>query len=368
MTASLRQTPLAALHEELGARLVPFAGYALPVQYTDGALGEHRWTRAKAGLFDVSHMGQARLKGDDPARALETLVSGDLAGLGRHAQRYTLLLNDEGGIRDDLMVSRPDADGLFLVVNAATKQADFAHIAERLRGRAELEPLEDQALLALQGPAAAEALAELSPDVLSLVFMQARAMPVAGAPCIVSRSGYTGEDGYEISVPAAYVEELARRLLESPLVRPIGLGARDSLRLEAGLCLYGHDIDETTTPVEADLLWALPPSRRARGDFPGAAQILHQVETGPPRRRVGLLLKDKAPVREGARISTEAGEGRVTSGGFAPTLGAPIAMGYVPADAAAPGAEVEIERRGQMLKAQVAKTPFVPHRYARARA
>jgi aminomethyltransferase len=367
MTDILRQTPLTALHEELGARMVAFAGYTMPVQYRDGVLAEHRWTRASAGLFDVSHMGQARLRGSGAAAALETLVSGDISGLGPHAQRYTLLLNEAGGIRDDLMVSRPDADGLFLVVNAAVKEADFAHIAAQLRGLAELEPLEDRALLALQGPAAAGVLAELAPETSALAFMEARAIEVAGEPCLVSRSGYTGEDGFEISLSAAHAESLARLLLARDAVRPIGLGARDSLRLEAGLCLYGHDIDETTSPVEADLLWALPPSRRARGDFPGAARILRELAEGPARKRVGLAVRDKAPVREGARITTAAGEGVVTSGGFAPTLGAPIAMGYVPAAAAAPGTRVEIELRGRALPAEIVKPPFTPHRYHRRR-
>ncbi len=365
MTPNLRYTPLAALHEELGARMVPFAGYAMPVQYRDGVLAEHRWTRAKAGLFDVSHMGQARLRGADAAAALETLVCGDVQGLPPGGQLYTLLLNEEGGIRDDLMVSRPDDDGLFLVVNAAVKAADFDHIAGRLAGRAALEVLEDRALIALQGPAAADVLGELAPEALDLVFMQARAMEVAGEACMVSRSGYTGEDGFELSVPAARAERLTRLLLASEDVRPIGLGARDSLRLEAGLCLYGHDIDETTSPVEASLLWTVPRARRARGDFPGAARILREIAEGPARKRVGLALDGKAPAREGAVISTAAGAGVVTSGGFAPTLGAPVAMGYVPAAAAKVGTGVEIELRGRALAAKVVRTPFVPHRYHR---
>ena len=365
MPPDLRKTPLHDLHEELGARMTPFAGYAMPVQYRDGVLAEHRWTRAKAGLFDVSHMGQARLRGQDPAAALETLVCGDIKGLPDGAQRYTLLLEDDGGIRDDLMVARPDGDGLFLVVNAAVKDADFAHIAGALDGAAELEPFDDRALLALQGPSAADVLAELAPEAVDLAFMQARAIEVAGEVCIVSRSGYTGEDGFEISMPAARAETLARLLLASEDVRPIGLGARDSLRLEAGLCLYGHDIDETTSPVEASLLWTIPQHRRKSGDFPGAKRIKREIAKGPARRRVGLALKDKAPAREGAKIVSDAGEGVVTSGGFAPTLGAPIALGYVPAAAAEPGTRVTIELRGRALEAEVVKTPFVPHRYAR---
>jgi aminomethyltransferase len=365
MPPDLRRTPLHELHEELGARMTPFAGYEMPVQYRDGVLAEHRWTRAKAGLFDVSHMGQARLRGKDAAAALETLVCGDIEGLAPGSQRYTLLMNDDGGIRDDLMVSRPDEDGLFIVVNAAVKDADFAHIAGALDGRAELEPLKDRALLALQGPAAADVLSELAPEALDLAFMQTRALEVAGELCIVSRSGYTGEDGFEISTPAARAETLARLLLASEHVRPIGLGARDSLRLEAGLCLYGHDIDDTTSPIEAALVWAVPPQRRKKADYPGAKRIKQELAKGPARRRVGLAIKDKAPAREGAKIATDAGEGVVTSGGFSPTLNAPVAMGYVPAKAAEPGARVTIEVRGRALEAEVVKTPFVPHRYAR---
>jgi aminomethyltransferase len=365
MPPDLRRTPLHDLHDELGARMTPFAGYEMPVQYRDGVLAEHRWTRTRAGLFDVSHMGQARLRGPDAAGALEALVCGDVKGLAPGAQRYTLLLNDEGGIMDDLMVSRPDDDGLFLVVNAATKDADFAHIAAALDSRAALELLEDRALLALQGPAAADVLAEVAPEVVDLAFMQARALEVAGEVCLVSRSGYTGEDGFEISMPAARAETLARLLLASEGVHPIGLGARDSLRLEAGLCLYGHDIDETTSPVEAALAWTIPPHRRKQGDFPGAKRIRRELQKGPERKRVGLALKDKAPAREGARIATEEGDGVVTSGGFAPTLNAPVAMGYVPGKAAAPGARVTIELRGRALEAEIVKTPFVPHRYAR---
>jgi aminomethyltransferase len=362
MSADLRQTPLHELHEELGARMTAFAGYAMAVQYRDGVLAEHRWTRERAGLFDVSHMGQARLRGDGAARALESLVCGDIAGLALGAQRYTLLLNDEGGVIDDLMVSRPDEDGLFLVVNAAVKESDFAHIAETLGERASLEVLEDRALLALQGPAAADVMAELAPEAGELAFMQARGIEVAGEACVVSRSGYTGEDGFEVSVPASRAETLARLLLASDQVRPIGLGARDSLRLEAGLCLYGQDIDASTSPVEASLLWTIAKARRSKGGFPGAARITREIAKGPSRKRVGLTIKDKAPARHGARIITDSGEGVITSGGFSPTLGAPVAMGYVPAAAAAPGTRVGVELRGRTLEAEVVRLPFVPHR------
>lgn len=366
MSDALSQTPLYDLHVQFGARLVPFAGYSMPVQYRDGILSEHRWTREKAGLFDVSHMGQARLRGDDVAAALETLTPGDIAGLEANEQRYTLLLNDDGGIKDDLMVSRPDDDGLFLVVNAAVKASDFAHIEERLAGRAELEILENRALLALQGPAAIGVLAALAPDVEDMVFMQSRVLDIHGADCFVSRSGYTGEDGFEISVPADRAEDLARALLEDEQVKPIGLGARDSLRLEAGLCLYGHDIDETTSPIEGGLIWAVAKSRRETGGFPGAERILKEIADGPAKKRVGLALKDKAPAREGSPIAVDGNEvGVVTSGGFGPTVNAPIAMGYVPAAYAKVGTVVDILVRGSARPAEVVKTPFTPHRYVR---
>jgi len=368
MADEVLKTPLHDLHVELGARMVPFAGYSMPVQYRDGILAEHNWARTNAGLFDVSHMGQARLRGDDVAAALETLTPGDITGLKVGEQRYTLLLNDEGGIKDDLMVSRPDDDGLFLVVNAAVKASDFAHIAERLAGRAELEVLEDRALLALQGPAAVEVLSALAPDVEDMVFMQSMHVDLMGADCIISRSGYTGEDGFEISVPADRAEALARALLDDDEnVKPIGLGARDSLRLEAGLCLYGHDIDETTSPIEASLIWAVAKARRETGGFPGAARIQKEIADGPVRKRVGLALKDKAPAREGAPIAIDGEEvGVVTSGGFGPTVGAPIALGYVPLAHAKVGTMVDIMVRGSARPAEVVKTPFAPHRYVRS--
>ena len=372
---ALKTTPLHDLHVALGARMVPFAGYSMPVHYSDGIIAEHRHCRARAGLFDVSHMGQAFLvarDGGDPAAALERLVPGAIATLRPGRMRYTLLLNDAGGIRDDLMVTRTaEPDGrLFLVVNAAVKEADFALISETLADTAVLERLEDRALLALQGPRAEAVLAAMVPEVRELTFMQARDAAWQGVPLAVSRSGYTGEDGFEISLPADAAEAFARALLEHPDVAPIGLGARDSLRLEAGLCLYGHDIDETTTPVEADLVWAIAKSRRERADFPGAARILQQLAEGPARRRVGIRPEDRTIAREGTPIRDAAGErviGRITSGGFGPSVDGPIAMGYVESAAAEAGTPLGLEVRGKLRPARVAALPFVPHRYVRAR-
>lgn len=369
-------TPLNALHLELGARMVPFAGYDMPVQYKPGILKEHLHTRAAAGLFDVSHMGQAVLRGDAPAAAFERLVPGDIAGLEPGRMRYSLLLNDDGGILDDLMATRPDPgfvaggtpdDALFLVVNAACKGADFDHIAGALSGVAELERLEDRALLALQGPQAASVLTRHAPEAGNLVFMQGASMKIAGVPVFVTRSGYTGEDGFEISIPAEAAEDFARALLAEPEVEAIGLGARDSLRLEAGLCLYGHDIDTTTTPIEAALAWTVSKSRREKADFPGAAVIMRQLSDGAPRRRVGLLPDGRAPVREGASITDGAGSaiGQVTSGGFAPSLERPVAMGYVAAAHAGPGSTVALDLRGRSVGAEVAKMPFVAPGYHR---
>ena len=366
--ASLKSTPLNALHDELGARMVPFAGYAMPVQYPTGIIAEHNHTRAAAGLFDVSHMGQAMVRGADPAVAFERLVPGDIAGMAAGAMRYTLLLNDAGGILDDLMVTRLGAvDALYIVVNAACKEADFAHIREHLDGIATLEVADDLALLALQGPEASSVLARLAPAATELVFLQAARVTIDGVDCLVSRSGYTGEDGFEISLPADAAEELARRLLAEPEVAPVGLGARDSLRLEAGLCLYGHDIDTTTTPVEAALTWTIAKERRERADFPGARPILEQIRSGAARRRVGLLPEGRAPVREGATISDATGAtiGQITSGGHAPTLGRPIAMGYVATAFAEPGNQVRIDLRGRQISAEVSKLPFIEPRYVR---
>jgi len=367
----LRETPLTALHRELGAKMVPFAGYAMPVQYPAGIVAEHQHTRAAAGLFDISHMGQAFLHPGDEStdRALERLVPGDLQALAPGGLRYTLLLNDRGGIVDDFMVTRPaepDAqDQLFLVVNAARKEIDFATIAERLDGPAKLVQAPERALLALQGPRAAEVLARHAPAVTELTFMTARRTEVAGVDALVSRSGYTGEDGFEVSVPAEAAEGLFRALLDEPEVKPIGLGARDTLRLEAGLCLYGHDLDEDTTPVEAALSWTIGKRRRAAGDFPGAETILQQLRDGPPRKRVGLRPEGRAPVREGAELRDPANDspiGQVTSGGFGPTVGGPIAMGYVTTGYAQPDTEVHALVRGKARACRVVKPPFVAHR------
>jgi aminomethyltransferase len=368
------ETPLAARHAAAGGRMVAFAGYLMPVQYTAGILAEHAWTRQHAGLFDVSHMGQAVLLGPDHgmvARALEALVPADILGLPPGQQRYTQLLNEEGGIRDDLMVCRPAdpaRDGeLLLVVNASMKAADYLHIGLNLPGGVTLHPLEDRALLALQGPKAAAVLAELAPDIAAMSFMAARETTIAGIPAHVTRSGYTGEDGYEISVAASQVGELWDRLLGDSRVRPIGLGARDSLRLEAGLCLYGHDINQETSPVEAGLTWSIGKRRRAEGGFPGQIRILGEIADGPVRRRVGLRLDGRAPAREHAEIVDAAGElvGKVTSGGFGPSVGGPIAMGYVVPDFARIGTELAVVVRGQKLPARVVSMPFWPHSYKR---
>ncbi|RMD63347.1 MAG: glycine cleavage system aminomethyltransferase GcvT [Alphaproteobacteria bacterium] len=370
-TASdLKQTPLHALHIALGARMVPFAGYAMPVQYPTGILKEHTHTRTHAGLFDVSHMGQIRLSGPDAAAALERLIPADIVGLAAGRQRYGLFTNDTGGILDDLMVTNA-GDHLFVVVNAACKDQDVAHLRAHLGSSCTIEVLGDRALLAVQGPRAAAVMARLAPEAAKLTFMTGAAVTLDGIACFVTRSGYTGEDGFEISVPATSAEALARRLLDQPEVAPIGLGARDSLRLEAGLCLYGHDIDATTTPVEASLSWALSKVRRpggARaGGYPGAAIIERQLAEGPPRRRVGLRPEGRAPVREGAELRDSAGRpvGRVTSGGFGPTVGAPVAMGYVETSLSAPRTELQALVRGKALPVKVAALPFVAHRYFR---
>ena len=363
---SLKRTPLYPLHRSLGARMVPFAGYEMPVHYPAGILAEHLHTRARAGLFDVSHMGQLRLAGGDPAAALETLVPGDIGGLRPMRMRYSLLLNDLGGILDDLMITRR-GDGLFVVVNAATKDADCVHLRDHLGGAVSLERLDDRALLALQGPAAAAVLGRFSAGIALMPFMTAAEVVLAGHPCLVTRSGYTGEDGFEISLSAADAPALAERLLAEAEVEPAGLGARDSLRLEAGLCLYGHDIDETTTPIEAGLAWTIGKSRREEGGFPGAAVILRQLAEGPARKRVGIRPDGRAPAREGTAILDHAGNaiGRVTSGGFGPSVGAPVAMGYVDAAHAGEGAPLFLEVRGTARPARVARLPFVPHRYHR---
>lgn len=378
LAEQLAETPLHALHVGLGARMVPFAGYHMPVQYPSGILKEHLHTRAAAGLFDVSHMGQVALRpasGDlaDAARALERLIPADVLGLAPGRQRYSFFTDEAGGILDDLMVANR-GDHLILVVNAARKAHDLAHLQAGLDG-VEVMPL-DRGLIALQGPAAEAALAELNPDVRGMRFMDVRALELGGVPAVVSRSGYTGEDGFEISLAARDTADLAQRLLAAPDVLPVGLGARDSLRLEAGLCLWGHDIDATTTPVEAALEWAIPPARRSGGEraggFPGAEVILGQIASGAARRRVGLLPEGRAPMREGTELFAAAdGEasgdviGRVTSGGFGPSLDAPVAMGYVPMELAAPGTRVLGRLRGRMLPATVTKLPFVRPGYRR---
>ena len=369
-STALKRTPLYDLHVASGARMVPFAGYEMPVQYPSGIIAEHLHTRAHAGLFDVSHMGQIRLRGAAAAGALEALVPGDIAGLAPGRMRYTLLLNAAGGILDDLMVTRaPDGsgDGLMLVVNAACKAADLAHLQANLDPAIRVEPQFERALLALQGPEAAAVLARFAGDVLTMPFMSAAEVTLAGTSCLVTRSGYTGEDGFELSLAAADAGRVAEALLAEPEVLPIGLGARDTLRLEAGLCLWGHDIDETTTPVEAGLSWTIARRRRGERGFPGAAPILRQLAEGPSRRRIGIRPDGRAPAREGTLITDPAGNpvGHVTSGGFSPSLGAPVAMGYVDAAAAEDGNPLALVVRDVPRPAHAAKLPFVATRYYR---
>ena len=371
-TEQLLTTPLHALHRELGARMVPFAGYDMPVQYPAGVLKEHLHTRAHAGLFDVSHMGQIRLTGANAAKALETLVPVDIIDLPVGMQRYAMFTNENGGILDDLMVANIGNDELILVVNAACKNQDLAHLQQHLTGQCDIQPLfEERALLALQGPEAVTVLARLAPEVANMTFMQFAKVTLLGADCYVSRSGYTGEDGFEISVPADQADALARRLLAEPEVAPIGLGARDSLRLEAGLCLYGHDMNTETTPVEASLLWAISKVRRAdgarAGGFPGAEQIFAQQQAGVRRKRVGLLPQERTPVREGAEIvdANDKTVGTVSSGGFGPTLGGPLVMAYLDSAYTALDSEVWAIVRGKKVLMRVSKMPFVAQRYFR---
>ena len=369
-TAPLSKTPLHALHQELGARMVEFAGYSMPVSYPAGILAEHRHCRAAAALFDVSHMGQLRLVGDDAARALESQVPVDVAGLDVGKQRYGYFTNSNGGIADDLMIARREGDWL-LVVNAAGKAADTARLQTSIGHRCTVQPLPDLALLALQGPKAPAVLARLHSGVLSLTFMTGGWFELAGERCWVTRSGYTGEDGFEVSVPAEAAEALARALLAQPEVRPAGLGARDTLRLEAGLCLHGHDIDATTTPVEAGLAWAIQRVRRPggarEGGYPGADVIARQLANGVTNKRVGLVGLERAPVREGTPLLDAHGRklGRVTSGTLGPTLDKPVAMAYLAANHAAASHELYAELRGRRLPMRVAPLPFVPHRYHR---
>jgi aminomethyltransferase len=363
----LRTTPLDALHRSLGGRMVEFAGYAMPVQYGRGVLAEHLHTRESASLFDVSHMGQFTLSGDGAAAALERLAPGDFQGLVAGRQRYTLLLNDIGGILDDLIVANY-GDRLMIVANASRKEADAHHIAQSLPSGLDFEQYPDRALLALQGPASAGIMARLCPAAAALPFMGVVDAPIGSIATWISRSGYTGEDGFEISVPAADAEALATLLLAEPGVLPAGLGARDSLRLEAGLCLYGSDIDELTTPIEANLAWTIGKRRRAEGGFAGATVVLDQLNNGPHRLRVGLRPLGKAPARALTPVVTPDGlsAGGVTSGGFSPTLGAPVAMGYVRRELSSPGTPVNLLVRDNPLPAQVVPLPFVPHRYVKA--
>jgi aminomethyltransferase len=373
----LRTVPLDAWHRRHGARMVPFAGYAMPVQYDPagdlaakcrgGVLAEHLHTRAHAGLFDVSHMGQATLTGTNVAAALESLVPGDIAGLKPGRQRYTLLTNEAGGIIDDLMVARLAEDRLFLVVNASRKDVDFTHIAANLPEHITVTPHEDRALLALQGPEAAAVMARLSPEAAALPFMAVASFSLEGIACLVSRSGYTGEDGFEISVPAGDAEALADKLVAFPEVVPIGLGARDSLRLEAGLCLYGNDIDELTSPVEAGLTWVIGKRRKLNWDFPGGLLMRDQFDNGVPRRRVGIRPVGRAPARAQTTIVAEDGTeaGVITSGGFGPSVNGPVAMGYVRKDLAEDGTTLNLIVRGKTIRATVVPLPFTPHRYTR---
>jgi aminomethyltransferase len=375
--SQLKQTPLHALHASCGGKMVPFAGYEMPVQFPAGVLREHLHTRDAAGLFDVSHMGQIALRAksgrpEDAALALERLVPQDILSVAPGRQRYAQFTNDSGGILDDLMVAN-FGDHLFLVVNAACKAEDEAHLRAHLSDSCVIEALPDRALIALQGPRAESVLAKFCADVASMRFMDAGPRLVDGLACFISRSGYTGEDGFEISVPAEQAERLAKALLADGDVRPVGLGARDSLRLEAGLCLYGHDIDATTTPVEGALEWSIQKSRRSggarAGGFPGADVILSQFAKGAPRRRVGLRPEGRAPVREGTPLFADAASseqiGAVTSGGFGPSLNAPVAMGYLPTPQAMLGGTVFAELRGQRLPLRIAPMPFVPNTYKR---
>jgi aminomethyltransferase len=360
-----RLLPLDEWHRSRGARMVSFAGYSMPIQY-EGIIAEHRWTRQSAGLFDVSHMGQLIVAGAQVEKGLESLLPADLSILKEARLRYSLLLSDGGGIVDDLMVTRR-GDHFYMVVNGATKEGDIAYLREQLPRTVVVDHMKEQALLALQGPKAVESLSRLAPGVEQLGFMSGGSFPLAGATAWISRSGYTGEDGFEISVPSARVGDVAELLASQPEVKPVGLGARDSLRLEAGLPLYGHDLDTTTTPIEADLGFAISKRRRGEGGFAGWHRIIQELEKGPIRRRVGLRIEGRQPVREGAMVVDEEGNevGQVTSGGFSPMLEVPIAMAYIPVAAAAEGRSVSLAQRGKIFQAKVAPMPFVPHRYYR---
>ena len=370
----LLTTPLDKLHVSLGGRMVGFAGYSMPVQFPSGIVTEHNHARSNAGLFDVSHMGQCWLKGDSHeavASALEKLVPGEIQALEPGRIRYTQFTNKDGGIIDDLMVTRPvdpaDDGKLYLVVNASRKDVDYQLLKEGLDPSVVLEPIEDRALIALQGPSSEAVINSLSDGVSDMAFMSSHGLKIAGIDCWISRSGYSGEDGFEISVPSESASSLAEQMLAHADVIACGLGARDSLRLEAGLCLYGNDIDETTSPIEAGLIWSISKRRREEGGFPGDGRIKQEIADGAQRKRVGILPEGRAPARDGTEITDEAGNvvGKITSGGFGPTIGGPVAMGYVPTELAAVGTRLNLMVRGKALPASVAKLPFVPPNFKR---
>jgi len=362
--SALKTTPLDSLHQSLEARMVPFAGYSLPLQYGSGIITEHNQTRENASLFDVSHMGQIRIHGADAAEVLETIVPGSIDGLEPGGMRYTMLTTDVGTIIDDIMVTREE-DGLFVVVNASRFESDLPHMQAKIGTDVEIEVLTDRALIALQGPKAAAALADLSSEMTGMPFMSARTITIDSIETLVNRCGYTGEDGFEISIPADSAEDLVRTLLADDRVEMAGLGARDTLRLEAGLCLYGQDIDETTTPIEAGLNWTIAKRRREEGGFPGSNVIVSQIADGPARRLVGIRPEGRAPARAGTAVNTVDGEplGEITSGAFGPTTGGPVAMGYVAAGSSDAGTAVQLDIRGKAVPATVTTLPFTPRRY-----
>lgn len=371
---TLEFTPLHDLHVELGGRMVEFAGYSMPVQYAEGIVAEHQHTREKTGLFDVSHMGQVRIIGENHAQvatAIEKLVPGEIAGLDAGKTRYTQFTNHTGGILDDLMITRPSdprQDGtLFLVINASRKSHDIELMRAALDSVVQLQPIDDRALLALQGPGSEAVLSKHNAGIAEMAFMSSASFEISGIDCWVSRSGYTGEDGFEISVPSTRATEFAQMLMDDEAVKPCGLGSRDSLRLEGGLCLYGNDIDETTSPVEAGLLWSISKRRRVEGGFPGADRIQSEISNGPTRKRVGIKPDGRAPARAGAEITSEDGTtiGSVTSGGFGPSIGAPIAMGYVPSEFSEMGTKLNLMVRGKALPATVVSLPFIPNNFKR---
>lgn len=366
-----KRTSLYDEHVKLGARMVPFAGYDMPVQYPSGIIAEHNWTRGNAGLFDVSHMGQCVIRAESfeaAAKAMEKLVPADVLGLKPRQQRYAQFLSEQGGTLDDLMITRHEQDGvLYVVVNAGRKEHDYAWMEKHLPRGVSLSPLDGLSLMALQGPKAEEVLARHAPQLNDLPFMHYADAEISGIRAQVSRSGYTGEDGFEISVANADAAKLWNLLLADPLVKPVGLGARDSLRLEAGLCLYGHELDETVSPVEADLVWSISKRRRAEGGFIGASRVQKELAEGVARKRVGLKPEGRAPARDGTVITDPAGReiGKVTSGGFGPSVGGPIAMGYVETQSSVPGTKVNLLVRGNAMPAEIVKLPFIPNRFKR---